>query len=91
MHESESHQCKSCGSRLVTTLSLKRAVLVGTAGFLVFLLAIFVLPLTGSMSFLPPVWQAAGLIALVAVIYLACSFQIRRGIKYELWLPVSSY
>lgn len=87
----ELHQCKACGVQLVATLSMKRALLVGMAGLLVFFLAMTVLTFYGGVAALAPVWQATSFVALVVGIYWGCAFQIRRGVQYELWVPVHSY
>ena len=91
MHRSESHQCSACGARLVTTLGLRRSLLIGASGFVFFVLAIWALSSTNALSLLPTLWQWVALLGLVAVTYFACMFQIRRGINYELWIPVNAY
>ena len=90
-HEAESHQCKSCGARLITTLPLREYLLVGAQGFGLFVLAIGILSVTGVLSNLSTLWQRFALLGLLVGTYLLCSFKIRRRINYELWLPVKSY
>lgn len=90
-HRTESHQCRSCGARLITTLGLRRSLLIGSLGFVFFFLAIWFISTTGVLSSLPAMWQWIAFFVLTVGTYLACSVQTQRGINYELWIPVNTY
>ena len=84
-HESPSHQCTSCGARLVTTLSLRRTLLIGGAGLGVVLYLIWVTSSIRLIESLSNSVRIALLAALIAAAYIACSHFIRSGINYEHW------
>lgn len=87
MHESESHQCQSCGARLVTSLPMRAYLAIGVGGGIFFFTAVWALATTGMLDLLPTSWQWGALLVLAVATYLVGSRLIRRAMSFELWQP----